>query len=267
MNMQINKKNIGFTLIELLVVIAIISILASILFPVFARARESARRTSCLSNLKQMGLAIMQYTQDYDEAYPLSLIQGSTTGANAPPGGVWSDGFWFWPQTLYAYHKSVQVFRCPSSALDRTALQSGEYAANRLIMLTYSDARPPVKLSAIQNTAEKYLVMDGSYIAMTPGEIANAQGNNRYLPGFGQMGGAGGCDLSPISYDVDLQNALKNDCESGRHFGGVNVGFADGHAKWLRDDVVYTEAQKCTDCNNNAAAIPVAKSAWNPWSD
>ena len=62
----------GFTLIELLVVIAIISVLAAILFPVFARARENARRTSCLSNLKQIGLAFLQYTQDYDEAYPLT---------------------------------------------------------------------------------------------------------------------------------------------------------------------------------------------------
>ncbi len=66
---SISRKN-GFTLIELLVVIAIISILAAILFPVFARARENARRASCLSNLKQMGIGIMMYTQDYDEMYP-----------------------------------------------------------------------------------------------------------------------------------------------------------------------------------------------------
>jgi len=214
-----------------------------------------------------MGLAVMQYTQDYDESYPLSLIQQSTTGANMPPGGVWSDGYWYWPQTLYAYHKSVQVFKCPSSAVDRDRLQSGHYAANRIIMLSQGDARPPVKLSTIQDTSGKYLIMDGSYITMTPGEIANAQGSNRYLPGFGEMGGTGGCDLSPISYDTDLQDALKKDCESGRHFGGVNVAFADGHAKWLKDNEVYSEGQKCIDCNNNSPNIPVAKSAWNPWSD
>lgn len=68
-----NKKLSGFTLIELLVVIAIIAILAAILFPVFARARENARRASCMSNLKQVSLAIMQYTQDYDERYPRVL--------------------------------------------------------------------------------------------------------------------------------------------------------------------------------------------------
>jgi len=166
---------------------------------------------------------------------------------------------------LYAYHKSVEVFECPSSL--STSRTSGQYAANRLIMLSSGDPRPPVKLSTIQNTADKYLVMDGSYIAMTPAEIANAQGNNRYLPGFGDMGGPGGCDLSPITYDTNLQNVLKSDCESGRHFGGVNVAFADGHAKWLKDNVVFAKAQNCADCNNNSSAIPVAKSAWNPWSD
>ena len=66
----IKRSHLGFTLIELLVVIAIIAILAAILFPVFARARENARRASCMSNLKQIGLGLMQYTQDYDEKYP-----------------------------------------------------------------------------------------------------------------------------------------------------------------------------------------------------
>src|SRR5690606_624654 len=73
------KKTPGFTLIELLVVIAIIAILAAILFPVFARARENARRTSCLSNIKNMGLAFMQYTQDYDERMPLIQTCGPST--------------------------------------------------------------------------------------------------------------------------------------------------------------------------------------------
>src|SRR6187455_2045598 len=103
-------RNNGFTLLELLVVIAIIALLAAILFPVFARARENARRASCQSNLKQMGLATMQYVQDYDERYPLAIITRPTTGADVPPGGVWSNGNWIWPQTLFPYHKSTQVF-------------------------------------------------------------------------------------------------------------------------------------------------------------
>ena len=84
----------GFTLIELLVVIAIISILAAILFPVFARARENARRSSCMSNMKQMGIGLMQYTQDYDEMFP--------------PARQWSDA-------LVPYLKNEKLFHCPAT--------------------------------------------------------------------------------------------------------------------------------------------------------
>src|SRR6185312_8425918 len=87
----------GFTLIELLVTIAIIAVLAAILFPVFARARENARRASCMSNLKQMGLGIMQYVQDYDETYPF--------GFYSVPGGTM-----YWPMLIYPYVKSEQIF-------------------------------------------------------------------------------------------------------------------------------------------------------------
>src|SRR5438094_4972769 len=92
----------GFTLIELLVVIAIIAILAAILFPVFARARENARRSSCQSNLKQIGLGMAQYTQDYDETYPIMPYNGG-----AGPGlGAYLD----------SYIKSSQIWRCPSDS-------------------------------------------------------------------------------------------------------------------------------------------------------
>ena len=94
-------KKAGFTLIELLVVIAIIAILASILFPVFAKAREKARQSSCLSNLKQMGLATMSYLQDYDESYP-----GHTGGATAADD---------WPAMLIPYMKNAQIIQCPSA--------------------------------------------------------------------------------------------------------------------------------------------------------
>jgi prepilin-type N-terminal cleavage/methylation domain-containing protein/prepilin-type processing-associated H-X9-DG protein len=96
----------AFTLIELLVVIAIIAILAAILFPVFGRARENARRSSCQSNLKQIGLGILQYVQDYDETLPRSRLY-------FPPGG---GGNWRpWQNGINPYVKSTQLFRCPSN--------------------------------------------------------------------------------------------------------------------------------------------------------
>lgn len=91
----------GFTLIELLVVIAIIAILAAILFPVFAKAREKARQASCASNENQIGLALMQYVQDYDERYPARQYNGNNTES--------------WRNVVYPYIKSTGVFSCPSN--------------------------------------------------------------------------------------------------------------------------------------------------------
>src|SRR2546421_4309664 len=97
-------RRTAFTLIELLVVIAIIAILAAILFPVFARARENARRSSCQSNLKQIGLGVLQYVQDYDETFPM--------GRTADPIlGQWASG---WSATIQPYVKSSQIMQCPS---------------------------------------------------------------------------------------------------------------------------------------------------------
>ncbi len=108
---SLSRKKSGFTLIELLVVIAIIAILAAILFPVFAQAREKARQTSCLSNQKQLGTAILMYKQDYDETYP---------AGNHPPD-QWANG---WPLTTAPYIKNLGVFRCPSDGTD--AMKTGE---------------------------------------------------------------------------------------------------------------------------------------------
>lgn len=106
------SKRHGFTLIELLIVIAIIAILAAILFPVFAAAREKARQTTCLSNMKQLGLASLQYSQDYDEALVLSDLRNSynhtTWTLLAPPVANQ-----FWGQMLYPYVKSTGVYHCP----------------------------------------------------------------------------------------------------------------------------------------------------------
>ena len=143
----------GFTLIELLVVIAIIAILAAILFPVFARARENARRSSCQSNLKQLGLGVLQYVQDYDEKYP-AIYYGS-----------FSD---YWTRNIYPYVKSEQVYICPD--------EESPMAPNFNIMTDFRHGWPTVGMNAdafpgqsavavasIDKVSRLYLLMDSSY--------------------------------------------------------------------------------------------------------
>src|SRR5947208_12556668 len=113
--MSSRPKASAFTLIELLVVIAIIAILAAILFPVFAQAREAARKTSCLSNTKQLGLGIMQYVQDYDEMYPCNswdtpIIATADNDTHSP---LYRSAMqWLW--RIQPYMKNRQLFVCPS---------------------------------------------------------------------------------------------------------------------------------------------------------
>src|SRR5712671_3082141 len=109
--MQRTRKS-AFTLIELLVVIAIIAILAAILFPVFAQARERARMTACLSNMKQIGLGLMMYTQDYDETYPYIRFHGSDA--------IKGHNTYVWRNAIRPYLKSIDVMACPSNPFSRS---------------------------------------------------------------------------------------------------------------------------------------------------
>lgn len=118
-----SKRTSGFTLIELLVVIAIIAILAAILFPVFARAREAARATSCKSNLKQIATAMLMYVQDYDETMFHGVIGGTglcgTGGMHGTVLGTWPDGtpmYGYWNAVIQPYVKNASLFACPSEA-------------------------------------------------------------------------------------------------------------------------------------------------------
>lgn len=261
----------GFTLIELLVVIAIIAILAAILFPVFARARENARRTSCSSNLKQQGLIMAMYTQDNDEGFPFAIVSHATTGADTPIGGVWSNGYWYWQQSLGAYHNNLSdtsgggIFLCPSSSKPTTPYRgsSGHYGVNTLIMPT-SATGTPLTLAAIISPASTYMIMDfGFYAAhFTQVKTPSASQADYYLPGYAEARGLSDCTLkaSADAYQT-------SDCRSGRHFGGVNIAYADGHVKWLKSSTVISEALKCPGTSINAACPAANKSAFNPLSD
>ncbi|MBM3471895.1 MAG: DUF1559 domain-containing protein [Armatimonadetes bacterium] len=197
----------GFTLIELLVVIAIVAILAAILFPVFARAREKARQTACLSNVKQLSLAITMYTQDYDEML-LPSRQGNVNNAL------------IWPAYLLPYLKNTQVFICPSAAnqsqygqvwQDRGPLSLGlnRDLEDRNTNVAYS-------LSVFQEPATNILLADS-----TPAPTGTGSGGGR---GFQVQ-----ADRQP-----DTQSAI-----GSRHNDGTSVGFLDGHAKWYASSRIW----------------------------
>ncbi len=242
------QQKTGFTLIELLVVIAIIAILAAILFPVFARARENARRTACLSNVKQIGLGLMQYTQDYDEKMPAEVAYTGQT--QLPPDGYfWSNTYWFWQQIIYPYVKTSEVYFCPSSSTQprhgngNAAPFYGNYGANQNVI----DGK---SLAAFNAPASTYAMMDwGGYAASRwdPNVPGISHSQYGYLPGSGPN--------SPLaSPQRTIHSDYQRDFDSGRHFGGINIIFADGHVKWTRSEIVYDEALK-----DQAAT----KSAWS----
>jgi prepilin-type N-terminal cleavage/methylation domain-containing protein len=169
--MQHRSRRSAFTLIELLVVIAIIAILAAILFPVFAQAREQARKTSCLSNMKQTGLAVLMYTQDYDETYPLAWSLSGTWYAVLDPyvksGGV----------SQWALTSQNNIWHCPSDSQSGAANIS--YAANALIVgggaADWADLSPAKTLAAIDKPAD--VVFDAEMVPAydSAGNIANAE--------------------------------------------------------------------------------------------
>ncbi|MCS7191922.1 MAG: DUF1559 domain-containing protein [Armatimonadetes bacterium] len=198
----------GFTLIELLVVIAIIAILAAILFPVFSRAREKARQTSCLSNVKQIGLGILQYAQDYDERLPFPWY-----GPNAP----WHDAdpnlCKKYLDVIEPYVKNIQIFRCPS----RPGQGWGGGHAYRPWGYSYHcGANWGTSLAEIHSPANKILLGDAVW------------DDWRINPRWWSLPGS--CPTS-----VDLL-----DWASRRgHFDGANYLFVDGHAKWMRSHTLY----------------------------
>jgi prepilin-type N-terminal cleavage/methylation domain-containing protein/prepilin-type processing-associated H-X9-DG protein len=246
----------GFTLIELLVVIAIIAILAAILFPVFARARENARRSSCLSNMRQIGVGILQYNQDYDEYYPYYCPGNGAGAANVgkadPPSVpaqkylISSDGAndlyqISWMDCIFPYVKNLQLFDCPSQPNPHVFPQPGEpanwYTASVYQPLPASIYRPgysvntyiverdfgqsPVKLSKINGSAQKILLVhhDGSpYGFMTPDYYVKYAPDNPY---------------SGAQWAQNYQHDMFP------HLDGSNILFADGHVKFTNRAQTY----------------------------
>ena len=255
------QKRQGFTLIELLVVIAIIAILAAILFPVFAKAREKARQTSCLSNEKQIGLAIMQYVQDADEVYPTG---SGTDGTN------WT---YNWVQEIQPYTKTTAIFFCPDDSLASAPLPAGagwagqgiSYAANAYHTTVFNNGY--MKLLGVMGFSNfgSYLNNGGSANAYSivgrPAQtvmVAEKYSSDTAISGgfccgtanpsgFGpgnviagkQFDAPNGGSISAwaeqmlpdgthagIGYDKDINGAV-----SVHHSGFANFLFADGHAK------------------------------------
>lgn len=194
----------GFTLIELLVVIAIIAILAAILFPVFAKAREKARQTSCLSNLKQIGLAVESYVADYDEAYQMSIYLAGTR-------------VWVYFDPLMPYMKNAQILQCPSET--------------RRFGMSELQAIIPVPLG----TTLQWVGYIGNYAVFEDGPNNPLTGANHPVirqaelpfPAETFLMGDGEIELVPRTFNSPVV---------GAHNDGFNVAYADGHAKFQKAD-------------------------------
>lgn len=233
-----NKMKKGFTLIELLVVIAIIAILAAILFPVFARARENARRSSCQSNLKQIGVAFMQYTQDYDERYP------GASGYYIRYGTI--DVPVTWDLTMQPYIKSYQIVTCPSDSqtpsvdIPTLATIKRSYAyANYLRSLPGGGSagggfgNPGRNIASIPAVASTILL--GEIIGKTANgsNVLQADSYSRFsnFSHVQQLASEAGLNFSDgtpgTAYNVPSGTG-------GRHLGTNNFLYADGHVKSLK---------------------------------
>ena len=247
------KHRNGFTLIELLVVIAIIAILAAILFPVFASARAAARKTSCLSNMKQLSLGMQQYIQDYDEKFPAwQYGQRFITDSGS-----------YWPNAIYPYVKNTGVYRCPDDTLEWTNpedwtktgpdggahdifVNKGDYFWSKPNnpnyisygfneVLGYPNGR---KLAAIGRVSDFSVIAESEPSLYSPWEDST-RNPNWVVPRAAFSGDSRGCclmwendRLTPDQYINTYGTALLE--KSTGHQGGICVFYADHHVKWTR---------------------------------
>lgn len=260
----------AFTLIELLVVIAIIAILAAILFPVFAQAREKARQISCLSNEKQITLAALMYVEDYDEQYPCG---SRANPVNANNTFEWGMG---WAGVVYPYTKNAQILKCPddsTGSLPATSTTETLYPVSNFYNYNVATSPAQAAMAAPANTVlfseiqgDRADVTAGNEIGQstTPpttfsatgdglrdllsvdGTAANDQGNTVYETGI--MGGYTPTTVPfPSFFDYTENNGL-----DGRHSTGANYAMGDGHAKYFKPSAVSPggNAQSSSDQEN-----------------
>ncbi len=196
----------GFTLIELLVVIAIIAILAAILFPVFAKAREKARQTSCLSNQKQIMLGVLMYAQDYDDTLPIGCSYWYAPGGG---GAATRTDSAMWVTLIMPYVKNDQLFVCPSNKRTMTNPWGGTIALSYSASMNYEQFSR-LMMAELPDPARCVWLLDST------------NWNNYWYPG----------NNSAMAIDSTVYRpwgTYTNPC----HNDGVNNGFLDGHAKWL----------------------------------
>ena len=262
------RESNAFTLIELLVVIAIIAILAAILFPVFAQAREKARQSSCLSNLKQIGIAFLQYNQDYDEQYPMAFIPYSdSTGAQS---GTPDQTPCNWACSILPYSKNYQIFRCLSEPTNDPGITPGtiysanyswlpakgfpvQYAYNYYLgginTVTGGAARAGHALPAVTNPANVILVTDSGASPLSNYQPAAyldpskwATYHSTTYPTSGANGGNATLKgrtpwlLATAGSSLLTSSGSPADCGAPmtRHAGMADTLFADGHVKSSR---------------------------------
>ena len=265
---DIRKRRFAFTLIELLVVIAIIAILAAILFPVFAQAREKARQTSCLSNMKQIGIGVMMYTQDFDETYPFTYLYTTVPTA----GGIMTKPpYYHWSYALNAYTKNNSIWTCPSAKFLIKPNGTGDLQVPELSYIPNEAVIPRQKLagqnssytSPYHGVAQAQISSPASVIAIAenqqefdesaPGaDPNNPRTDSAHRPAHAFYSPSSSDPLEPYKApsgstirrltmkDVKLDSQGVPDATATRmayvevkqHQNGSNYIFADGHAKW-----------------------------------
>ncbi len=217
-----NAARRGFTLIELLVVIAIIAILAAILFPAFAKAREAARRSSCSSNMKQIGIGLMQYSQEYDEQQPPVSDSIPATA-----------GTFIWVDSIQPYLKSYDVFRCPSSNSSSSSLPMANRSATSQAIVSYA---PNVLVTS--DAGDQGYLSDNSSSSLAA--------ENSPASTIAVVESNGTTTTSPSTSFTKTNDRFKiNDSEYANtlfagHLGTSNYLFADGHVKSLRPEATLT---------------------------